>query len=499
MQNSNKKTTLIALIAVLISIASVLFYNMNKLKLADDDMYKENYDNFIAASEKFTSDSDMRDYIKKWARKNNITYITDNAGNIIFSHSASADSKNSDPEVVLVECCYQTAYENAVAVATAQTMAQSSVDGRPYRVVFLNNRGNAHTGAKSLSKSVVPSGSDVIFLDTGSSAHISTSSYGSAVTDVRIPYKTSKRTCDTAITIKISGINSENPGPSVSSRADPIMELNSILTKFRSGQMTFELADIDVTSGGHMFPTAMKATILVNSYDLEDIQSYLDDRVDNFKKDNSDKYPEIDYTYDVVSDESLLPDRVWSSSSVNSLNTFLYVVKNSNYKFDEENSEIKIPEGSKDGDIFASNCVDDINVRNGKIHVTVDSTAMNEDLMHFVLRENKAAAHLAKASAKVTEKIPSFSEKNVDLVKLVRETYSGTNDVTSKDITLKSDVDSYFTICSILKELQPDADIVHICEDEDSGVKITNTLLNIVKGQHSLHDVMFKGSSSVEQ
>jgi hypothetical protein len=248
-----------------------------------------------------------------------------------------------------------------------------------------------------------------------------------------------------------------------------------------------------------MYPSAMKATILVNSYDLEDIQKYLDDRVDKFKKANSEKYPEIDYSYDLVSDESLLPDRVWSSSTVNSLNTFLYVVKNSNYRFDEKDEEIKIPEGSKDGDVFASNCVDDINVSGGKVHVTVDSTAMNDDLMDFVLKENRTAAHLAKASVKVTDKIEPFSEKSLELVKLVRETYSNTNDVTSKDITLKSDTDSDFTVCSILKDLQPDADVVHISEDEDSGIKITNTLLNIVKGQRSLRDVMLRGRNGGEQ
>ena len=191
-RSSNRNTTIILIIALAIIIATLAYYKTNKVHLADKTQYHTFREDLITASENFNSNKDMQKYLSEWASDNHLLYSIDEHGNIIIAKNANAENNTLPATVVCADYNYRTVTKDSDAIVSAQTVAASNVDGGPSEVIFLNNEKNLYEGVKAINTAYFPEKSNIIYLDTGSKLFISNASFASELSDVTIPYSTSR-------------------------------------------------------------------------------------------------------------------------------------------------------------------------------------------------------------------------------------------------------------------------------------------------------------------
>lgn len=485
MGNSNKKTTIIVLISLLVFVSSVAVYKVNKVNLVDKSAYRTFAKELTDASTKFRSNEEYRVYLEKWAAANGLLSTTDSAGNIIVRKNASKGFESRPTTIVCTDYNYKTAAQEQNALVSAQCIAASDSKSGPVAVLFLNNENNEHGGAKNFPGGLLGKDTHVLYLDCGQpnrSSHISVSSFAAATSDVQIPYAAAARTCDTAIKISLSGLPTGKPDSATSSQPSPISVLSRLLSRFRNKSMTFEIADLKIGNEGNMPPTSLEMTLLINSYDLEDVSTYLDEKIEEFKDDYGKDYPEAVYRYEVQPETAALPEQVYDSKTTDALNTFLYTIKNGNYRFDEKN----VPEGREKDEVYGFNCIEQLYVEGSTLHLQMHTAAMNDERLDQLLTENGNAASLSDVGFSTTDLTSAFAGTDKGLAEELSDTYTSVNGVALKSITLPLKEDKRFTACSLLAALQPEAHIVHLslADDERSGLYLTNTILNQLSPRH---------------
>lgn len=475
LKNMNRKTTVIVMIIMALCVGVIAYYKLAKVHLVNNDDLKTYTTNLIDASSKFKSNKDLEDYILKRVKAAKLIHVTDRSGNIIVSKEASSGKESLPDTVVCVDYNYKTADTSANSIATALYVAKTASTGGHLTVIFMNNDRNLHAGAKSVSKSYFTDDANVIYLDSGEKTYISRNSFSTATSTVAIPYSTETRTCDTGIKIKISGIKTGDPSSTISAQPNPITALSTILTNLKNKSTSFELADVNVSDEGNMYPSSIEATVLINSYSQEDFTEYLDGRIEKYLDEYRNDFPELEYKYTIISDEKKLPSTTYSAETSNDLINFLYTVKNGTYRYDQD-----VPAGAREGDIFGINCLENMYIKGKKLCVTVNTSAVSDTYTQQILEENTTAANFSGAAISTSDQINAFSNSNDDLSALLSDIYTKVNNVTSKDINIKDDDDLYFTPCSYFNEKNYNMNIVHICEADDSSAKITNTILNFL-------------------
>ena len=230
-----------------------------------------------------------------------------------------------------------------------------------------------------------------------------------------------------------------------------------------------------------MYPVSIDATILVNSYNVASLTSYLDDRIKAFDKatKDEDKYPDAEYSYEVIDNTMDIDDEVYSSKTIDSLTTVLYTVKNGLYRFSED--EV-VPEGYDAGDIYAINCVRDISTdENGDLYVRVSTQALDASFMDSIVKENTTAAKLSSCKLEVADKYEAYSSMKTALPTALKRTYIKVCDLAGGNIQLDQKKDTYFTPMTYLHTLNENMDIVHIKESSETAKVITNMLLCYIK------------------
>ena len=144
-------------------------------RLLDKAVYKEfkNAVNEIADSPQggFTSQDELRTFIRDWADGKELEYTEDKAGNIIFDRNAVKRKRNVAPTLICVNMNYETAADNAGLLACAAAVAYADLDSSRKTVVFVNNEQDLAEGYRGLSSKYLSDKSKVIYLDAGSSSY----------------------------------------------------------------------------------------------------------------------------------------------------------------------------------------------------------------------------------------------------------------------------------------------------------------------------------------
>lgn len=474
MKKLNPINILIIILIVVVSLCTALaVYKNSKNKLLDKPHYKEIIKEIETAAPEFKSNEDLRNHICAHADSHHLDYKVDEAGNIIFSHESSEDKIDVSPVVVCVGYNYKTAIENARVLASASVIAASDIESGSYKVIFFNNEDNLNSGYHNIDKKYLSDDTKLIYLDIGKSSHISTDSFANTTGEIKIPCELEPVKNDTAIKIKIDSVNTSDINTDISKFPKPIDLFGSILTRLNNKSIDYQLADVKVVSNGNMYPSSMEATIFVNSFSVDSLTSYLDERAKKETKKYKDDFPDFNYSYEIVENISTLPNIAYSKSAASSLNSILYTVKNGNYRFDKEN----VPDGYEVDDVYGINCINNLYYSDGYINVNTTTSALNRQYLKGILKENKTAAEFANASFSSGEIIPAFSNADSRLANDIYFAYIKVNKLISTNFFPKDDRDSYFTPCSILKDINEKMDIVHMCFDEDDADLFTNTLL----------------------
>ena len=426
------------------------------------------------ATENIHSTDKMKKLLTDWCEDNDIKYKVDSNKNIIISKEA--DNAKDDMEVTVLAAEYngKDLVDNISALAAAEYFAKHGLNGGDVHVVFLNNDGNYHTGARNLSKKYVPKNARIILLTGGDSTRISNASFASSLQTVSIPYTSVSNSCDSAIQIRIGGLETGVPSDSISKQTNPITQLGTVLTWLKTKSTTFQLADVKVESNGNMYPTAITATILINSYSLESVSAYLDKRIESFEDDNKDDYPDSYYEYEEITNN--IPTEAYSKKATNRLTTFLYTFKNGTYRFDEEN----LPEDGdyEENDLYGVNCVENLWTEDGALKLRINTSALNKDYLQQITTENQEAATLSKVSIETNVTYASYSNEESTLQTLIQNAYAKVNDTSTVDSSIKEKTDSSFTAMTFLSAKNKNTDAVHIRLSNETDVKTVNAILN---------------------
>lgn len=481
---SKYRTWFIGVLVIALAIAGYAYYKSQSNKLLDVASYNEFKDsiNELEDSEAggFTSQEELRDFIKSWADAHSLEYKEDKAGNIIFDKEAVKRKKNSTPTLVAVSMNYQTATSNASLLASAASIALSDVDSSRHTVVFFNDEQNLGNCYKSLNKKYLKGKPKVIYMDQGSSFYLSTNSFREVFSEVTIPAEREESTLDTAVKVKITGIDSGEIGPGISKQPDPISAVSSLLTRLKSKSAICRLADISVETNGNMYPTGIEATFTMNSYAVSSFTGYIDKRVKAWDKSYGDDHENLQYTYEVIDDPEAMPKTVYTAETTDALTSVLYTVQTGTYRYGEGDS---IPEGKEVDDLYGINCTTGISASDKAIKINFITQGYNEMFTNRMLNDNKASAELYDCKYDITNTIDEFVNERDSLSRTFETTYKKVNSRITPQSSLELIGDNYFTPCSLLAAKNVNADIIHLRINSANAANIANTVLCYMKAK----------------
>ena len=471
MSKKQKRTIFIIIIIIVGLLFSYSIYVQSKLYDGiESKEFKTSVKELTDAAEEIQSTDNIRSLITQWAKNSNIKYTVDENNNIIIKQKSSRSRANSERTLIALEYNNKLFLKNINAYAAAEYYAKHGLNGSNVTVLFLYNDGNYHTGARNISKKYIPKNSRLILLTQGTKSYISRNSLTNTMQTVSIPVKKVSKDCDSAIQIRIGGLTTDVPSGSY--QDNPIDTLNTILTRLKTKSIAFQLANVKVENSGNMYPTGITATILLNSYSLESVTSYLEDRQDKFLDDNKEDFPDVYYEFEELTEN--IPTKAYSSKAIDRLITFLYRYKNGNYRFGKDD----VPEGYEENDLYGTNCVENLWVDGNTLKVRISTTAISNKYLKQITKENKEAASLSKVTINTDVTYPLFSNSSKTLMELIQSSYTKVNDTTTVDATIEEDTDSTFTALTFLSAKNKNIDAVHVQLPDSSPVKVSNAILN---------------------
>lgn len=478
------KILLIAILVAALAVAGYAFYRAHSNELLDKDSYIEFRDSINELEETeaggFTSQDELRSFIKAWADEHALEYAEDKAGNIIFDRAAVSRKKNSTPTLVAVSMNYETATDNASLLATAASIALSDVESGRRTVIFFDDEQSLGAGYKGLSHKYINGKPKVIYMDQGSSLYLSTGSFSKVYSEAVVPAEREASDLDTAVKVTITGIDSGEINTGISKHPDPIQAVSTLLTRLKIKSAICRLADIKVESNGNMYPTGIEATFTMNSYAVKSFTAYIDKRIKAWDKSYSDDYENLEYTYEVIDEEEALPDTVYTSETTNALTSVLYTVKTGTYKYSSGDS---IPEGKEDGDIYGINSAVGINAGEEDIRIEFITQGYDEMFTNRIINDNTASAELYGCEYNINNTIDAFANDRGSLSRIFTQTYEKVNENISPNSKLDLLTDNYFTPCSYLASKNSDADIIHLRINKANAANIANTVLCYIKAK----------------
>lgn len=479
MSKSKIKTIIIVVIAIIILAFAIRFIplkNAANYNLVDSEVYDALVSEMELSYSEIDSPEEYRLDITSWAIENYIEYEEDKNGNIIITKEASPGLERSPATIICTEYNSKIANEQIRAIATVKYLAKYVEKTGKLSLIFLNNELNENVGIRGISESYFGDDGNIIYLTAGSKMRMSVKSYAMAKENIVVPLEIADRTCDTGIKINISGISYSEIGSDIGKYPNPLSQLSTIMTRLNEKSTSYELADLNVKEAGNMYPISLEVTLLTNSYSLEEITKYLDKRIEKVTSDFSSTCPDITFTYEIIEDDEGLPSQVYSSSTVETLNNYLFTSVNGTYKFKEGQA---IPQDSSVGEVFAINCLSGVDVTEGAILIHSYTSAVDVNHINTVLKDNKTAAEFTGASVSNT-KITDAFYGNQELADDVSDIYQVSNKG-SNLIPMKND--TFFTGCTYIQEISPGTKCAHLVESKKTGAKITNALMNHLIGR----------------
>ena len=480
---SNKFRIIIILLAAALA-CGISLYRSRTTKLLDKALFSE----FKSSIDELYDDEgvgfeDQRalmDFIEKWAESNELEYLEDNSGNIIFDRAAAGRKNNVTPTLIAVSMNYQTAGDNSDILASAASIAASDVESGRRTVIFFNDEQNLGSGYKGIGNSYLSPKSKVIYLDKGSSNYISTGSFQERFSAVDIPAEREDNPCDTAVRVRISGINTGVIGPGINKQPDPISAFSTLLTRLKSKSVDCRLAEVSIGSNGNMYPVSMEAVITLNSYNLGSFTGYIDKRIKAWEKAYGDDHESLEYTYEVITDEEALPGSVYTAETTDRLTGVLYTLNSGAYRYSEGDA---IPEGKDPGEVYGINCLTGISPEDERIRISLITQGVNDSYTDRMLNDTKAAAELYECSCTETGRIPAFVNDRDSLSRTFSKTYEKVNESSSFDSLLSLETDNFFTPCSYLVAKNSKSDIIHIRTTSSNAATLANSILCYIKAK----------------
>ena len=169
-----------------------------------------------------------------------------------------------------------------------------------------------------------------------------------------------------------------------------------------------------------MYPSSLEFTLLIDSYNLDDTKEYFDGQVEKFMKANKKYFPDAKMTYSVITDESKLPDTAISQSTIEYLTTYLYIDKNSNYRFGDDD---KIPHKYSKGDVYATNTMEDLYVEGNIMHLKMNTTGVTNAYRDQIMKDNASAASLSGLEIKTYDLYDAYENKDQKLSSALSSIY----------------------------------------------------------------------------
>ena len=422
----------------------------------------------------FTDQSMLSGYITSWADEKGLEYEIDDSGNIIFTDEAVERKKNVSPTIICASYNYETVEDNIRLLTSAAMIAETDLSAGRKTVVFVNDEQNTGSGYKHLSKKLFRSKAKVIYMDYGSSAYMSNSSFAKKKSTISVKAGRFEPSCDSAVRIHISGIDSGVIGTGITKHPDPVSALGTLLTRLKSKSAIYQLADFEIGINGDMYPVSMDATIMLNSYAVPSFTKYLDKRIKAWDKAYGGDYEELSYTYEVIEDPEQMPQEAYSRKATEKLTNVLYTLQNGLYKYEADDV---IPEGKSEGDIYGINAVTGIRAEDGAIVIDIMTQAYDDGYMQKITDDNTAAAELFDCKFREGDSVPRFINEKDSLYRTFRSTFYKVNGTTNANTVLATESDNYFTPCSYLAEKNENADIIHLRLNSAQAQITTNSIL----------------------
>lgn len=482
---SKYKIMILAAVILIAGVTGFGIYRFRATSPLETSEYKALYKSIHERCEEqgFESQEELRSFLLEWADQQGLKYRTDKYGNIVFTSKAVSRKKKVSPTVVCAGYNYETAGDNPRLLASALMIAAASGDSGKKTVILCNDEQNLGTGYKHISKKLIPSNAKVIYMDYGSSSYLSESSFAMSLSSITVPARMEKVKCDTAVKVHISGLRSGEVTTAMSKHPDVISAFSTLLTRLKSKSTICQLGDVEIGTNGNMYPVSLDATFLLNSYSAGSFTAYIEKRIKAWEKAYGDSYEDLQYTYEVIDDPDELPAKAYTSAATDRLTSVLYTINNDIYRYEESD---RIPDNRKAGDTCGLNCTLGLSGSKNSFVIDIMTQGYDDSYLDRILGEDKLAADLYKCDFTTRVNVPRFSNDRDSLIRILLNTYSKVNNVSTASSLLSIDSDNYFTPCSYLHAVSEKADIVHARMNKDNAVSMTNTILCYINTKGNL-------------
>lgn len=468
-----KKIYIIILIIIMMLLAAFFyFYLEQRVHLLDKEAFNKYNACLSDDAELYKSNTDYSKTIIKLANDNNINAIKDEKGNILISNQTDNGAKNIN---IISVYNYKVAKSESNTISAMLSLANAKSKHNNFNLIILNDENNSHAGFSYLKNFANAKNDYFFYLYSGNTSSLYKKGFASGTSNINVPIKRVPRKCNTKITININGINTAVVSDDIGKHPNPIISLGAILSKLKSKGYIYQLSDLNIENTGNMYPVGLKATLLVDSFAISDINEYLSKKKDKFIDNYNKDYPNINFSYKITDDASDMPDKAFSDDTTDSLANIIYTIKNGTYKFTNDEEDIEHTKC----DIYGINILNGITISKDILQVKIYSLALNDSYLDKITKENQYVAKFANSEFKVVEKLSSWHSDNTDLQKKLSALYSKTSRDASKKLLVNENPIQISTPLSYIADIQKN-NVAIISKDKDFK-NITNMLLNYIK------------------
>ncbi len=354
-----------------------------------------------AVSEKFdkeeTSFPLLTNYLKSWAKTNNldVTKISDHY--IVLTNPASEDQKKAKSTVLLCSVDPSDIEPYFETLVTAMTALIGPEEHGKIRLVISESDGGNYVGMNSIPKKYLK-GKNLIDLRHSNSNNILTS--GANLSSCTFVTNANTMSPQYSTAYEITMIIPEYEDPFNYSKSknypNPINVIGSLLASEKSSGKLFNIASFNYKGNDGHVPYSATATVVVDRNNVDSFMNKFDKSYSSMEK----KFEKLESDFSYTITETSLPDEVLSSDVSNNLISLMYTLNTGICSQDEET-----------GIVYTASYINSIATENGNLELKISIKSRSDEELQNLFAEYETTAGLCGAKVYTKDKGKTWTSK----------------------------------------------------------------------------------------
>lgn len=336
-------------------------------RLSISESLETNYDTLTRQLEHTEDFQAVSDYLKTWARENEIDVKTSNDKYIVLSKPAS--SGYEDAETFTLHCGItlddETDKDESLQTAAAAMTALYRADHHgTLKAIFTLEASGEAEGAAALGEKQLKADN---FIDLDYSGKKNLYNSVAASSEMRISKDIDKTDpkYTKAYKIKLTGSSGKSPYKHRGTYPNAIKMIGDLLASCQSSSVLFELSSFSGGQASSQYPERAAAVIVLQENNVESFTRRFDASYEKVEE----YYEEAEEPFEYTMEEIDIPKRVIAHSDTVHIVSLMYTIINGTYLRSDE------------GEIMAASNIGRISTKNGMFQASINARSLENNLM----------------------------------------------------------------------------------------------------------------------